>query len=421
VNNLADRNGRVDFNALKNAPQPTDFLPNATVDTTLASISTRAAGAWVWDTRDWRDNRAQEWNLTIERQVMKDTALRLSYIGTHGTDLEQHYDLNCPESEWNYQARTGLARPSDPDLRRVNPDWTMCGSGGPLNHTGFSNAQSLQAEVERRYSNGLGFQWFYAWTHAMTTNDTGGFDYGPASFNATSGGFGVPENTEIFGAPNLSYDQRLRLGYFNSREVPAHRVRYNGIYTLPFGRNQKYGGNISRGLDAVVGGWELAFIGDWRSGNWSSVDSGRYLFGDPTLSADERIELTLSGKRRRLWFRGDFPVENASDVDTAKLEQLVPADRTQRVLRRVGDKYNNQIPQVLADGSVRYTNIADNVNWNARNFFRGPGAWNVDFSVFKHFKLTERLQTRLTADFFNVFNHPNDLNPDSTTGLQDLS
>ena len=38
-----------------------------------------------------------------------------------------------------------------------------------------------------------------------------------------------------------------------------------------------------------------------------------------------------------------------------------------------------------------------------------------------NFSLTERLKLRFTADFFNAFNHPNNGNPNSTTGLQDLS
>lgn len=423
-NSIADKNGQVFFYALKSVPAPDDFVGRAIVDTTsLAGIPSTARSFMPWDFRDWRDNMAQEWNFTIERELMKDTALRLSYVGNHGSNLEQRFWVNTPESEWNYQARTGVARPSNPDLRRINPNWTFQGSTAPLNHTGFSNAHSLQAEIERRYSNGLGFQWFYTWTHAMTTNDTGGFSFGPSSFNAVgSTGFGVPENWNILGAPNLTYEQRLRLGYMNSSEVPAHRVRYNGIYTLPFGRGQKYAGGVSRGVDAVVGGWELAFIGDWRSGNWRWVNAGRYLFGDPTLSADERLEMNIFGRRQRLWFRGDFPVELATNVDQAKLQQLVPLDRSQRVLKPVGDRFNNQIPQLLrATGAVRYTTITDMVNWNARNFYRGPGAWNLDFSVFKHFSLTERVKFRFTADFFNVFNHPNDVNPNDTTGLQDLS
>ena len=61
------------------------------------------------------------------------------------------------------------------------------------------------------------------------------------------------------------------------------------------------------------------------------------------------------------------------------------------------------------------------MSWNARSFFRGAGSWNTDISVFKHFQITEDMNIRFTADFFNAFNTPMDNNPNSTTGLQDLS
>jgi len=41
-------------------------------------------------------------------------------------------------------------------------------------------------------------------------------------------------------------------------------------------------------------------------------------------------------------------------------------------------------------------------------------------SLFKNLSLTERLKLRITR-FLYFFNHPNDVNPNSTTGLQDLS
>ncbi len=56
-----------------------------------------------------------------------------------------------------------------------------------------------------------------------------------------------------------------------------------------------------------------------------------------------------------------------------------------------------------------------------------PGNWNEDLSVFKYFEITERVRLRFTADFFNVFNHPEDYLPgvgndlNLTTGLLDLS
>jgi hypothetical protein len=42
-----------------------------------------------------------------------------------------------------------------------------------------------------------------------------------------------------------------------------------------------------------------------------------------------------------------------------------------------------------------------------RNAFRGPGFSNVDFSVGKAFKLSERFSLQARGEFFNIFNHPN--------------
>ncbi len=431
VNVVANLNGMQDFYALKNAPSPNDFIGKATVDVNgIVPISKRAQSFMPWDVYHWADDQARQWTFTLERELMKNTALRLSYIGTQGRNLEQRFRWNDPESEWNYQARTGLAANSgNPDNRRVNPNWCGCDPG--LAHIGFSDSHSLQAEIERRYSNGLAFQWFYVFTRARTTNDTGA-SWGQSSINssasggdnqssATASSYAAAENIVIFGEPNLTLHQRLRLGYANSDAVPAQRIRWNGIYDIPVGKGKRFGRNTSRAVDALIGGWQMAFIGEWRSGLWSSVTANDYLFGDPTLSADERLVMNIFGRRQRLWFRGDFDPTFATGVDQSALQQLVPVDRSQRVLRPLGANFDNRIPQLLANGSVRNTSITDMLNWNARNFYRGPGFWNEDLSIFKNFQITERVKTRFTADFFNFFNHPNDAAPDQTTGLQNLS
>ena len=41
-----------------------------------------------------------------------------------------------------------------------------------------------------------------------------------------------------------------------------------------------------------------------------------------------------------------------------------------------------------------------------RDAVYGPGFWNIDFSVTKDTKLTERLNLQFRAEFFNIFNHP---------------
>jgi hypothetical protein len=74
----------------------------------------------------------------------------------------------------------------------------------------------------------------------------------------------------------------------------------------------------------------------------------------------------------------------------------------------------------------RNTPIGELFNYSQRAYILGPGAWNVDLSVYKNFKIKERSEVRFSADFFNFFNHPNDPGPgqpgfNTTTGLQDLS
>jgi hypothetical protein len=419
-NGLEDQNGRQPYYALTHAPAASDTVPNVIVDiNSAAGITSNALGVDVWDVSDWRDNRMQNWHFTIEHEFLRDTALRLSYIGTHGRDLEQKFEVNNRESEWNYQARTGLIVPGRRDDMRANPDWAPRGT----NHTGFSNSHSVQAEIERRYSNGLAFQWFYAFTRALTTSDAGGFTAGNGSINATGAGsvLSVPQINQLLGTPNLSYDERLRLGYTNSGEVPAHRIRWNAIYDLPFGQGKKVGNSASGALNHLIGGWQIATIGAWRSGLWKNVNSQRYLFGDPTLDKSERLELTFGGRQQVVFFKGDFNPEAATGVDQAALQRLVPSDRGQRTLRPLNpDRGDNSLPQVLGDGSIRFTNINDNVSWNPRNFFLGAGEWNVDLSLFKTFQISEDMNVRFTADFFNAFNTPMDPDPDQTSGLQDL-
>jgi hypothetical protein len=409
-NHRDNDNGAYFNRSLLIAPDPSkDIMPNVQVDVTgIAGIPSTSRSIFIFDPRNWADDRSQQWTFTIERELMKDTSLRLTYLGNHGSNLEQRLGWNSVESQWNYQTDTGLAADPNGDLRRPDPNW----NGTVESHVGYSNSHSMQAEVQRRFSNGLAFQWFYTYNHALTTSDEGGFGSG-------GGGALVPENSTILGNPNLSLSDRLRLVYYNSGSVPPHRITWNGVYQLPFGKGKKFAGNSSKPLDMVIGGWQVAFIGTWRSGNWLGVNG--YAFGDPTLSADQRLKMNIFGKNQELYFRGDFDPTQATNVDLAKLEQLIPVDRSQRVIHPLGSSFNNRLPFQLADGSIRQTSVTDLLNWTPHNFFLGPGAFNQDFSVFKYFNFTERIKLRFTSDFFNVTNHPTNKDPNGSTGLVDLS
>ncbi len=417
-NPVSERGGDGTY-SVKNVPAVDDYVGKAIVDTNgLVPLPITAQQGMVLDGRNWKDGRDQKIHVTFEHQFLSDSSVRISYMGDRGRDLEQRYSLNQRESEFNYVTRTGLNPPSNRDLMRVNKDWTLFAT----NRTGYSNTHSFQAEFEKRYSKGFVSQFFYTFTRSLTTSDSDGFSSGNGNINSTGSGIAqVPEAIQVLGNPKMSYDDLLRLVYYNSGYIPAHRVRWNGLLDLPFGKGRAIAGNANGLVDAIIGGWQLSAIGDWRSGNWLSVDSGRYLFGDPTLNEDQRLLLNFGGRNQRLWFKGDFDVTRATNVDAAKLQALVPVDRSQRVMRQVGPNLDNRVPVLMKDGSTRLTSISDNVNWNARNFFKGPGSWNADITLMKSFKLTESANFQVGADFFNAFNHPVDANPNATTGLQDLS
>ena len=56
-------------------------------------------------------------------------------------------------------------------------------------------------------------------------------------------------------------------------------------------------------------------------------------------------------------------------------------------------------------GATLCDNVESLFSSGGRNHFRGPAQARVDLSMHKDFKLTERLNLKYQADFFNVFNH----------------
>lgn len=181
VNRAIDRNATFNYPLIAR-PGASDFVGGVTVNTQgIVPLPASAQSIMAWDGRNWKDGRAQSWHVTIERELPFKTAMRVSYIGERGSDLEQKFALNSREAEYNYVLRTKLAPPSNRDLLRRNPNWNIANA---VNRTGYSNTHSGQLELERRFSNGLAFQWFYVFTSSLTTTDAGGFTSGNSSINS---------------------------------------------------------------------------------------------------------------------------------------------------------------------------------------------------------------------------------------------
>ena len=77
----------------------------------------------------------------------------------------------------------------------------------------------------------------------MTTTDTGGFNFGQSGINSQRQRHGAspyPRTSLILGEPNaLPSPSGCASATPTPTEVPAHRIRWNGIYDLPFGKGQE--------------------------------------------------------------------------------------------------------------------------------------------------------------------------------------
>lgn len=410
------------------APAPTDYLPTATVNINSVqnTLSPYTNGATYWDGQNWNDEREQTWNITVERELPKHTDMRLSYIGTWGGNLEQQYGIDDQEPLFNYATRTGLLPPANTALLRPVPQWSLLG----INHTGYSRDNSFQAELHRTFSGGVSFQAFYTYTRQLTTTDPGGFSDGNTTVNGGggtgnrggSGGATVPENLEILGEPSLTYQQRLKLTYFNSTSIPPHHFTLNGIYDLPFGKGKYFARNASTPLNYLIGGWQIATIYVWNSGLWMGASSSLVQPGSIRIASNKRATLNLSGSTDtyRQWFAGDFSSSTATNVK-GNLVSGVARLGGPGCPNTSDAGYNGYLGVNLADGTCYNAPFSGFYNPAPRDNIIGPGAWNDDLSIYKHFKIGEKVDLRFSADFFNLTNHPNDVPPNPTTGLQDIS
>ena len=75
----------------------------------------------------------------------------------------------------------------------------------------------------------------------------------------------------------------------------------------------------------------------------------------------------------------------------------------------VADYYFN--PAAFAAVPTNQLGVTTRAGTTHRNYLTGPGYNDVDLSTFKDFKFTERYTLQFRAEFFNLLNHPNFVNP----------
>jgi hypothetical protein len=177
----------------------------------------------------------QDYNISVQHELMRNTVLEVGYVGTKGTHLLGDVDLNQP----TLAAR--LANPNSDANALVNfPGFGSIRSRNPIF---TSNYNSLQLSLNRRMTNGLTLGVAYTWSRLLTTQ-------------AVDRDSGVQDSYNIknaYGPSTLNTPQIFVLSY---------------VYDLPFFRNQH---NVQ---GYALGGWEISGITNFQSGQSLTVTQG---------------------------------------------------------------------------------------------------------------------------------------------------
>ena len=148
---------------------------------------------------DFRTGYAQHWSASVERELTGRLVARAAYVGSKGTKLLRHRDINQP-----------APGPGNPNARRPIPAFSniaMAESGSS------STFHSGQLSVERRFRPGLLFSGAYTW--AKSLDDA-------SEFLATTGDQSFPQNSRDLRAERgrSNFDLRHRLVFFASYDLP---------------------------------------------------------------------------------------------------------------------------------------------------------------------------------------------------------
>ena len=207
--------------------------------------------------------RDMQWNFSIGREILSGIVARASYLGTHGWNLPQNVNLNAAPNDYVWYSATGLPKATGKyaSTGQNAYDTTTYGSITEYMRRGYSNANGVSLELERRYSRGVGFQLAYTMTNAFTESTLVG----------NGGGSSVPPVVDFLpGAVPTDFDARNRfLNYQRDTALPHHQLKWNWVADLPFGRDHLLARNAGKFLNTLVGGWQLAGSGTYQSRYWS--------------------------------------------------------------------------------------------------------------------------------------------------------
>jgi hypothetical protein len=218
--------------------------PNCrSLDTINPGLRNSAAGLGGVNSVDpnFKPPESWQWNLTVSREVMKNTVAEVSYVGNHGLHLWRLINGNYNQVLPQFRAAVAAGTRSADSSRRFG----FTNGVTRDESTGDSNYHGLQVWIDRRFTNRLAFQTAYTWSHTISNVPTQSY---------------ISQTTDVF-----NYDLDRGDADLDRR----HSLVLNAVYALPSFDRWGWFGNH------VLGGWQLNGIASFYSGTPLNIFSGQ--------------------------------------------------------------------------------------------------------------------------------------------------
>ncbi len=318
----------------------------------------------------------QQWMAGLQYSFTNNDLLDVSYVGNHGTNV-----LATGE-QWELISAGNLALGSALNNPVPNPFFGhITNSGCGLNNATISLAQSLdpfpeycsvyepEPAVGTSSYNALEVTYTHRWHSGLDLNVSYTFSRFLDDVQGNSGWAFPGSGTSNLNSYNLAADYSVDVS-----NVP-HRLVATYDYELPVGIGKRFGGDWSRPVDAVLGGWQ-----------WTGI-----------LTAESGLPISIQPAANNVGFGFNQRPNVVSGVSP------IPANQN----------INDWINYAAFSEPAAYT-FGD-----APRFFsniHGPKFFDWDMGIQKSWRVAEGKRLQFRFEMFNALNHPDFFQPDTNLG-----
>ncbi len=353
---------------------------------------------------------SENWSLDFQWQPKNNLVITLAYIGNHGVHEPipvpfnepgiatttnpihgQTYSYGFQASDANFnplvveQVQTTISEfpNSDGNTALRTPYVGFNPNADFWKAEGISTYHALQLQVNKRMSHGLMINASYTYSHSL--DEGSGLGSG-LFFNGND-----PNNP--------------RSAYGSSDFDRTHVLTISYVYQLPTRKTS------SSFANHVINGWGVQGITVAQSGQPFSIIDYSGTAASIFFAADDNITnpiLPLApGVSPKQATQGgtDNSFPSSSPLAGVRVPYINPNDFYIPFIPP-GQDGVPPANSLTTAGTTATDNLETSYGPNGRNLFRAPFQTRFDFSVFKTFKIGERVSAKFQADAFNVFNHP---------------